>query len=119
MAKSSRSSSKKFNNQRKAASIFGPAETARQERLSAKLLELAKQAKPEPAEMKIDDGDIAPEKEEHAGADENSMEVDSKKPARAAFSSKKGINKKRKKSGIVFPKYTDRLRKTRNAPKKA
>lgn len=54
MAKSSRSSSKKFNNQRKAASIFGPAETARQERLSAKLLELAKQAKPEPAEMKID-----------------------------------------------------------------
>lgn len=54
MAKSSRSSSKKFNNQRKAAAIFGPAEAARQERLSAKLLELARQAKPEPAEMKID-----------------------------------------------------------------
>ncbi|KAL6695176.1 hypothetical protein V8C43DRAFT_288379 [Trichoderma afarasin] len=119
MAKSSRSSSKKFNNQRKAASIFGPAETARQERLSAKLLELAKQAKPEPAEMKIDDGDNAPEKEEQAGADENSMDVDSKKPNRP-FSAKKGINKKRKKSSIVFPKYTDRLRKTaRNAPKKA
>ncbi|KAL6800501.1 hypothetical protein J3E68DRAFT_398399 [Trichoderma sp. SZMC 28012] len=119
MAKSSRSSSKKFNNQRTAASIFGPAETARQERLSAKLLELAKQAKPEPAEMKIDDGDNAPEKEEQAGADENSMDVDSKKPNRP-FSAKKGINKKRKKSSIVFPKYTDRLRKTaRNAPKKA
>ncbi|EHK17723.1 uncharacterized protein TRIVIDRAFT_92613 [Trichoderma virens Gv29-8] len=119
MAKSSRSSSKKFNNQRKAASIFGPAETARQERLSAKLLELAKQAKPEPAEMKIDDeSNNAPEKEEQAGADENSMEVDSKKPVRA-FSTKKGINKKRKKSSIVFPKYTDRLRKNRNAPKKA
>ncbi|KAJ4855405.1 hypothetical protein CI102_14802 [Trichoderma harzianum] len=102
MAKSSRSSSKKFNNQRKAASIFGPAETARQERLSAKLLELAKQAKPEPAEMKID-----------------AMDVDSKKPNRP-FSAKKGINKKRKKSSIVFPKYSDRLRKTaRNAPKKA
>jgi hypothetical protein len=54
MAKSSRASSKKFNNQRKAATIFGPAEAARQERLSAKLLELARQAKPEPAEMKID-----------------------------------------------------------------
>jgi hypothetical protein len=54
MAKSSRSSSKKFNNQRKAADVFGPAEDARRERLSAKLLELAKQAKPEPAEMKID-----------------------------------------------------------------
>lgn len=54
MAKSSRSSSKKFNNQRKAAAIFGPAEAARQERLSAKLLELARQAKPEPAEMRID-----------------------------------------------------------------
>ncbi|PNP54713.1 hypothetical protein THARTR1_04918 [Trichoderma harzianum] len=47
------------------------------------------------------------------------MDVDSKKPNRP-FSAKKGINKKRKKSSIVFPKYTDRLRKTaRNAPKKA
>ncbi|KAL7945737.1 hypothetical protein V8C42DRAFT_321435 [Trichoderma barbatum] len=116
MAKSSRSSSKKFNNQRKAAAIFGPAEAARQERLSAKLLELAKQAKPEPAEMKIDeDGDNA-EKEEQAAADQNSMDVDAKKPVRA-FSTKKGISK-RKKSSITFPKYTDRLRK-RNAPKKA
>lgn len=54
MAKSSRASSKKFNNQRLAANVFGPVEAARQERLSAKLLELARQAKPEPAEMKID-----------------------------------------------------------------
>ncbi|KAH6603436.1 hypothetical protein Trco_008211 [Trichoderma cornu-damae] len=91
MAKSSRASSKKFNNQRKAASIFGPAETARQERLSAKLLELAKQAKPEPAEMKID-----------------AMEVDSKKPTRALIP-KKRIDKRRKKSSITFPKYSDRL----------
>ncbi|EGR48837.1 uncharacterized protein TRIREDRAFT_107577 [Trichoderma reesei QM6a] len=103
MAKSSRSSSKKFNNQRKAASIFGPAETARQERLSAKLLELAKQAKPEPAEMKID-----------------AMDVDSKKPTRPQIT-KKRIEKKRKKSSITFPKYSDRLaaRKKKNAPKKA
>lgn len=47
MAKSSRSSSKKENNRRKAATVFGPAELARDERLSAKLLDLAKQPKPE------------------------------------------------------------------------
>ncbi|KAL6886889.1 hypothetical protein GGI43DRAFT_418003 [Trichoderma evansii] len=117
MAKSSRSSSKKFNNQRKAASIFGPAEAARQERLSAKLLELARQAKPEPAEMKIDDDADAQDKEEQA-ADENSMQVD-KKPTSAAFS-KKRITKKRTKSSITFPKYSDRLaaKKKREAANK-
>ena len=53
MAKSSRSSTKKNNNQRKAASIFAPAENARAERLSAKLLELAKSAKPESSDVKM------------------------------------------------------------------
>ena len=48
MAKSSRSSTKKENNRRKAAAVFGPAELARDERLSAKLLELARQPKPKP-----------------------------------------------------------------------
>ncbi|KAM0256166.1 hypothetical protein ACHAQJ_005143 [Trichoderma viride] len=102
MAKSSRSSSKKFNNQRKAADVFGPAEDARRERLSAKLLELAKQAKPEPAEMKID-----------------AMDVDSKKPTRGAIT-KKRIDKRRKKSSITFPRYSDRLaaQKKRSAVKK-
>ncbi|KAL0931628.1 uncharacterized protein CTRU02_212582 [Colletotrichum truncatum] len=47
MAKSSRSSVKKNNNQRLKKNVFGPAEEARAERLSAKLLELAKQPKPE------------------------------------------------------------------------
>lgn len=47
MAKSSRSSATKANNRRKATAVFGPAEEARAERLSAKLLELAKQPKPE------------------------------------------------------------------------
>ncbi|KAL7789828.1 hypothetical protein V8C37DRAFT_385846 [Trichoderma ceciliae] len=110
MAKSSRSSSKKFNNQRKAATIFGPVEAARRERLSAKLLELAKQAKPEPAEMKIDEdeADNAEGKEEQAVADETSMEVDSKKPTRTLIT-KKRIDKKRKKSSITFPRYSDRL----------
>ncbi|KAM0449395.1 hypothetical protein ACHAPV_008853 [Trichoderma viride] len=119
MAKSSRSSSKKFNNQRKAAAIFGPAEAARQERLSAKLLELARQAKPEPAEMKIDDdGADAQDKEEQA-ADDNSMDVDAKKLTRAAIS-KKRITKKRTKSSITFPKYSDRVaaKKKREAANK-
>ncbi|PNP41487.1 hypothetical protein TGAMA5MH_06588 [Trichoderma gamsii] len=118
MAKSSRSSSKKFNNQRKAAAIFGPAEAARQERLSAKLLELARQAKPEPAEMKIDDDADAQDKEEQA-ADDNSMDVDAKKPTRAAIS-KKRITKKRTKSSITFPKYSDRVaaKKKREAANK-
>ncbi|KAL7894188.1 hypothetical protein HDV63DRAFT_390028 [Trichoderma sp. SZMC 28014] len=117
MAKSSRASSKKFNNQRLAANVFGPVEAARQERLSAKLLELARQAKPEPAEMKVDDAD-AQDKEEQA-ADVNSMDVDAKKPSRAAFS-KKRITKKRSKSSITFPKYSDRLaaKKKREAANK-
>lgn len=53
MAKSARASSKKFNNQRKAASVFAPTENARAERLSAKLLELAKQPKPESSDVNM------------------------------------------------------------------
>ncbi len=58
MAKSSRSSTIKANNRRKAASVFGPAEIARNERLSAKLLELAKQPKPETSDVNMDGGCI-------------------------------------------------------------
>lgn len=47
MAKSSRASTKKANNQRLKSAVFGPVESARNERLSAKLLEIARQAKPE------------------------------------------------------------------------
>lgn len=55
MAKSSRSSVKKNNNQRLKKDVFGPAEAARAERLSAKLLELAKQPKPQKeADMNMD-----------------------------------------------------------------
>lgn len=53
MAKSSRASTTKANNQLLKAKVFGPVESARQERLSAKLLELASQPKPVPEkEMK-------------------------------------------------------------------
>jgi len=47
MAKSSRASSRKANNQRLKTKVFGPVELARNERLSAKLLELAAAPKPE------------------------------------------------------------------------
>jgi hypothetical protein len=46
MAKSSRASTKKANSARLKAAVFSPVETARTERLSAKLLELASQPKP-------------------------------------------------------------------------
>jgi hypothetical protein len=53
MAKSARSSRIKKNNSALKKRVFGPVEIARNERLSAKLLELAKQPKPERGEMDI------------------------------------------------------------------
>lgn len=156
MAKSSRSSAKKHNNQRLATNVFGPAESARAERLSQRLLEIAKQPKPESSDVNMDtEGkhyslscwtsltlctvpaeDDA--QEEKAPADENSMllplliilhymhttnprsamEVDStSKPSKARMN-KKGIVKRRsKKSGIVFPKYGDRIAKKKKGGK--
>lgn len=46
MAKGARASTKKANHQKLKSNVFGPIETARTERLSAKLLELASQPKP-------------------------------------------------------------------------
>lgn len=54
MAKSSRSSAVKKNNQKLKKHVFGPVETARNERLSAKLLELASQPKPPRSEMEVE-----------------------------------------------------------------
>jgi hypothetical protein len=56
MAKSSRSSTRKANNQRLKAKVFGPVETARAQRLNARLLELAKQPKAEASDLKMDEG---------------------------------------------------------------
>lgn len=47
MAKSSRASTLKANNRRLKSNVFGPVEAARNERLSAKLLALAAEAKPQ------------------------------------------------------------------------
>ena len=54
MAKSARSSAVKKNNQRLKQKVFGPVETARNERLNAKLLELAAQPKPEKNDMDVE-----------------------------------------------------------------
>jgi hypothetical protein len=55
MAKSARASRVKKNKAGLKKKVFGPVETARNERLNAKLLELAQQAKPERPEMEVDD----------------------------------------------------------------
>ena len=58
MAKSARASSRKANNQRLKKNVFGPIETARTERLAAKLLELAAQPKPQNVpETEMEDAD--------------------------------------------------------------
>jgi hypothetical protein len=60
MAKGARASTKKANHQKLKSRVFGPVESARTERLSAKLLELAAQPKPQPVKedivMKSEDG---------------------------------------------------------------
>ncbi|CEJ87679.1 hypothetical protein VHEMI04480 [[Torrubiella] hemipterigena] len=99
MAKSSRSSTKKANNRRLASAVFTPAEEARAERLSAKLLELAKAPKPEPVSSTLEDGADEDKLEETA------MEVDAPRPAR-----KRIDKRKQKRSSIVFQKYSDRLK---------
>ena len=55
MAKSARASRTKANNQALKKKVFGPVETARNERLNAKLLELAQQPK-EKMEVEQEEG---------------------------------------------------------------
>ncbi|EHA54050.1 hypothetical protein MCOR27_007000 [Pyricularia oryzae] len=115
MAKSLRASSRKANNQRLKRNVFGPVEAARNERLSAKLMEIATQ----PKEAKMEDA--APESDENAQAEDAAedatatvMEVDSGSAPKAASSKKKRVEKKRgkkSKSAIVFSSYKDRITK--------
>ncbi|KAI1807932.1 hypothetical protein F4811DRAFT_376023 [Daldinia bambusicola] len=118
MAKSSRASTRKANNQRLKAKVFGPVEAARAERLSAKLLELAAQPKAQSdAEIKMVDGTeeegTAKVENSTAAPDaDNTMDVDSAKPT-SKRSDKKRIEKRRKTSKIVFPKYGDKKKTKR------
>lgn len=61
MAKGARASTKKTNNAKLKSRVFGPVETARAERLSAKLLELVSQPKPkqEDVNMELQEGNEA------------------------------------------------------------
>ncbi|PHH81644.1 hypothetical protein CDD82_280 [Ophiocordyceps australis] len=115
MAKSSRSSTKKANNRRKAATVFGPAELARDKRLSAKLLELAQQPKPEaePVDVvmseAIESGMVAEgvdDKNKGAQEETNAMVIDSESLCKVR-SGKKRIEKRKRSrtSRIVFPKH--------------
>ncbi|KAI0013694.1 hypothetical protein F4779DRAFT_562846 [Xylariaceae sp. FL0662B] len=121
MAKSSRASSRKTNNQRLKSKVFGPVETARAERLSARLLELAAQPKPEKpesSEANVVDGAIRESKMEDAPATEKGdgipMDVDTVRPASSKRSGKKRIEKRRKKSTTVFPRYKDKKGKRKH-----
>ncbi|KAK0629856.1 hypothetical protein B0T17DRAFT_526768 [Bombardia bombarda] len=109
MAKSSRASSKKVNHQKLKKNVFGPVETARTARLSAKLLEIASQPKASKplvdAEMDVvnEDGQDVP------AAKEETMEVDSVAKPPVKKTGRKGIVKHiAKRSPIVFAKFGEK-----------
>ncbi|KGQ05190.1 hypothetical protein BBAD15_g9574 [Beauveria bassiana D1-5] len=137
MAKSGRSSTRKANNRRLAATVFGPAETARAERLSAKLQELAKQPKPETSDANMEgksdeitkkppssetnssaptkDADV--EAEAADAGDAVVMDADKKRAASKRIGRKRIDKRKPKKASIVFPKYSDRVKAKKNKKK--
>ncbi|RKU41760.1 hypothetical protein DL546_002696 [Coniochaeta pulveracea] len=117
MAKSSRASSVKSNNQRLKANVFGPVESERTARLSAKLLELASQPKAKP-EVEMKDAAEEGEKSTAADKDDETMEIDSaasksRKKSRGVVHRSGIAKRKAKKSAIVFP-----TRNRKQMPKK-
>ncbi|KAF9769615.1 hypothetical protein IL306_012957 [Fusarium sp. DS 682] len=117
MAKSARASTRKANNRRLVQNVFGPAEAARNERLSAKLLELAKQPKPESSDVNMntqeDTNDDA--KEDIQDNEATSMDVDSKKPSSGRIEKKRADRRKQKSSKIVFKSYGGRKGKKKSS----
>ncbi|KAH6624526.1 hypothetical protein B0J18DRAFT_465737 [Chaetomium sp. MPI-SDFR-AT-0129] len=113
MAKSSRSSVIKTNNRRLKKNVFGPVEAARAERLSAKLLALAAEPKPQ-KDVEMNEEPVDEPKEEAAAKDDAAMEVEGAKPAtgKPKGKGKKKVEKRRgKKSSIVFPTRAPRRNK--------
>ncbi|PMD49248.1 uncharacterized protein K444DRAFT_622822 [Hyaloscypha bicolor E] len=115
MAKGARASTKKANHQKLKSRVFGPVESARTERLSAKFLELASQPKPQPVKedivMKSEDGTAKNNEVPTQSKQTEEMEVDqeaTKSSDRPKTSSKGRIEKTRhhRKASIVFPKYS-------------
>ncbi|RMY53174.1 hypothetical protein D0863_14033 [Hortaea werneckii] len=118
MAKSSRSSRVKKNNQNLKKKLFGPAEIARSERMNAKLLELAKQQKSQ-QEMEVegsDDKDGAANKsEDHDAEDDAEMDVDgSAAKAKSNGSWRLERNEKQKKQKAARVQKSTGHRKERN-----
>ncbi|KAL2288952.1 hypothetical protein FJTKL_02826 [Diaporthe vaccinii] len=116
MAKSQRSSVTKANNQRLKKNVFGPVEAARQQRLSARLLEIASQPKPVPEKEMKDTTEQAESEETNAAGEtkpeDTAMEID--QTSKSTKSKKSKIVKRRsRKSNIVFPKFGDRNKKKR------
>ncbi|KAG4419771.1 hypothetical protein IFR04_007081 [Cadophora malorum] len=126
MAKGARASTKKANNVKLKSKVFGPVETDRTARLSAKLLALAAQPKPKAAEKDVDmeaedvatEDEVVPATEIKQIKQTEAMEVDSKK---ASSKSGKGEIKRRvskRRSAIVFPKYNERSKVKKTKGKK-
>ncbi|KAK6002673.1 hypothetical protein QM012_001423 [Aureobasidium pullulans] len=68
MGKGLRSSVNKTNNRKLKKNVFGPVETARTERLSQKLLELASQPKPPKSDMEVEESNDSKPAESEAKA---------------------------------------------------
>ncbi|KAK7736919.1 hypothetical protein SLS63_003269 [Diaporthe eres] len=105
----------KANNQRLKKNVFGPVEAARQQRLSARLLEIASQPKPVPEKEMKDTTEQAESEETKAAGEtkpEDTMEIDQ---TSKSTKSKKGkiVKRRGRKSNIVFPKFGDRNKKKR------
>ncbi|PBP17435.1 hypothetical protein BUE80_DR011806 [Diplocarpon rosae] len=118
MAKGARASKIKANNAKLKGEVFGPVETNRTARLSAKLLELASQPRPKPPvkDVEMDKKDIAEDEivpfAEPKPAEDMEIDEYMTKTKRDTSKSGKGTIQRRKtskyKSAIVFPKYADR-----------
>ncbi|KAG4436960.1 hypothetical protein IFR05_007573 [Cadophora sp. M221] len=125
MAKGARASTKKANNVKLKSKVFGPVETDRTARLSAKLLALAAQPKPKPAEkdVEMEAEDVAAEETVAPVAESKeaeAMEVDGAS-AKPNSKSGKGEIKRRvskRRSAIVFPKYNERSKVKKSKGKK-
>lgn len=119
MAKGLRSSRNKANKSKLRSNVFGPAESARKERLSAKLIELSSKSQPKSEDdMKMANGEkvmtqeISEVSEAPVPASEEEMDIDQAKQPSSTTASvsrssgqiqKRGRGKAR--AAMVFPIY--------------
>ncbi|KAF1981802.1 hypothetical protein K402DRAFT_398198 [Aulographum hederae CBS 113979] len=108
MSKGLRSTIKKQNKSRLRARVFGPVEAARTQRLSAKLVELAAQPKPESTKMELDKENQPKGQEAKASGDvtrqTEDMDVDAEYDITGLPASSKSKSKTAAKKGARFPR---------------